>query len=112
ARGVHALLDVDRQREEVDALAGLAGDDGAEDDGVTDTHEHRAVGLRRELARLQGHLETGRIDGTTDTDCVHSERAPLSPSPGDRARRGGSQLSPSGWPCSMVSMVRHPGGGD
>ncbi len=63
ARGVHALLDVDGQREEVDALTGLAGDDGAQDGGVAHPHEHRAVGLGRELARLQGHLEARRIDG-------------------------------------------------
>ena len=63
ARRVHALLDVDRQREEVDALAGLRRDDGAQDGGVTDADEHRAVGLGSELARLQGHFESGRIDG-------------------------------------------------
>ena len=34
--GVHALLDVDREREEVDALTGLAGDDGAQHGGVAD----------------------------------------------------------------------------
>jgi hypothetical protein len=78
ARGVHALLDVDRQREEVDALARLAGDDRAQDGRVAHPHEHRAIGLGRELARLQGHLEAGRIDRATDTDCVRHGNALLS----------------------------------
>ena len=38
-------------------------------------HEHRAVGLGSELARLQGHFESGRIDGAGYTDCVRHGNA-------------------------------------
>ena len=44
ARGVHPLLDVHRQGEEVDALTGLAGGDRRQDDGVADGQDDRAVG--------------------------------------------------------------------
>jgi hypothetical protein len=63
AGGVHALLDVDRQREEVRALARLGAAlrsrqhhrlAGADDDG--------AVGLLRELPRLECDLCPGDLD--------------------------------------------------
>ncbi len=44
ARGVHPLFDVDRQREEVDALTGLRGGDGRQQRGVADLDDDRAVG--------------------------------------------------------------------
>jgi hypothetical protein len=63
ARGVHPLLDVDRQGEEVDALAGLAGDDGGQQRGVAQLHDDRAVGQLREPAGLQRHDEARVVDG-------------------------------------------------
>jgi len=52
--GVHALLDVDREREEVRALARLRPAlRRAEDDGVAAADEHCAVRLLRELPRLE-----------------------------------------------------------
>ena len=53
AGGVHALLDVDREREEVDALAGLRAHAGREDRGLSVRHDGGAVRLERELARLE-----------------------------------------------------------
>jgi hypothetical protein len=59
--GVGPLLDVDRQREEVDALAGgllTVGRD--EDGGLAELHDDGALRLRGELARLEGeHLVGG-----------------------------------------------------
>ena len=55
ARGVHALLDIDRQREEVDALARrLARGGGAQDDGIAVAQQHGAAGLFGDAARLDG----------------------------------------------------------
>ena len=52
--GVHALLVVDREREEVGALARLLrGDRGGEDDAVPVSDENGPVGLLGELARLE-----------------------------------------------------------
>ncbi len=53
ARGVHALLDVDREREEVDALAGLGRGDGRQHGDATDLDDDGAVGELGELARLE-----------------------------------------------------------
>src|ERR1700737_1145233 len=44
ARGVHPFLDVDRQREEVDPLAGLARDDRRQNGRITHLHHDGAVG--------------------------------------------------------------------
>ena len=113
ARGVHALLDVDRQREEVDALTGLAGDDGAQDGGVAHPHEHRAVGLGSELAGLQGHLESGRIDRAG----LHGWRPPWGTRSSLAHRRGDRA---SAWRFPVVAVRSDsdrvgsdgPGGGD
>ena len=54
ARGVHALLVVHGEREEVDPLPGLfAGHRGGQYDGVAIADEHRSVGLLGELARFE-----------------------------------------------------------
>jgi hypothetical protein len=53
ARGVHPLLVVDGEREEVGALAGLLGGDGrGQDDAVAVAHDDGAIGLLGELAGL------------------------------------------------------------
>ena len=53
ARGVHPLLVVDGEREEVGALARLLGGDGGrQDDAVAIADDDRAVGLLGELAGL------------------------------------------------------------
>ena len=64
AGGVHALLDVDRQREEVRAFARLRPALGrAEDDGLTGADDHRAVGLLGHLACLERNLLAADLDG-------------------------------------------------
>ena len=53
--GVHALLDVDRQREEVDALADVAGTVGGDEHlGLAEAGEDRALALEGQLAGLEG----------------------------------------------------------
>ena len=55
ARGVHALFDVDGQREEIGTIAGRLGAGGGdEDDGVAHPGGDRTAGERRELADLEG----------------------------------------------------------
>jgi hypothetical protein len=54
ARGVHPLLVVHGEREEVDPLAGLGRDGGGEHDGVAIPEHDRSVRLFGELARLHG----------------------------------------------------------
>src|SRR4051812_28952815 len=64
AGGVHALLDVDRQREEVRAFARLRPALGrAEDDGLTGADDDRSVGLLRQLAALERNLLAADLDG-------------------------------------------------
>ena len=65
ARGVRALLDVDGEREEVDALAhGARGGRRREHDGVADARDDGAVGELGELAGLEGQGSVGPRDGT------------------------------------------------
>jgi hypothetical protein len=55
--GVHALLDVDREREEVGAFAALHLPlRGREDHRLAGADDDGAVRLLGELARLEGHL--------------------------------------------------------
>src|SRR6478609_8384615 len=77
SRGVHALLDVDRQREEVDAVARLRRGDGAQHHRVADLHHDGAGGEAGELARLDGHFESGRVDLTGNLNRVTHGCAPL-----------------------------------
>src|ERR671936_869673 len=57
AGGVHPLLDVDGEREEVGALARLhAPLGGGQDHRVALTNDNGTVGLLSELARLEGDL--------------------------------------------------------
>ena len=113
--GVHALLDVDREREEVDALAGLATCTTVLRMVVSPTRTSTApsawgasLPVSRVISRpaaLMGPL----------TRIASMRNALLSrPLRAIRARRGGSQLSPSG--CSSTptprEVERHPGGGD
>ena len=68
ARGVHPLLVVDGEREEVGALAGLLGGDrGRQDDGVAIPDDDRAVCLLGELAGL--HAEGPAADLGFVFDC-------------------------------------------
>ncbi len=53
ARGVHALLVVNREGEEVDPLARLGGDRRRQEHGVAHADEDCAIGLLGELARLE-----------------------------------------------------------
>src|SRR5262249_39814358 len=52
AGGVDLLPIVDRQREEVEALASGSGDDGDERHGVADPDDHGSAGLLGEMAGL------------------------------------------------------------
>ena len=64
AGGVHPLLDVDGEGEEVDSLPDAAGGGGgAEHHGVAQLGQHRAVGQLRQLAGLEGHGLVGPTDG-------------------------------------------------
>ena len=69
ARGVHALLDVDGEREEVD-VAEVARGRGAEDHGVALTDDDGAGGLLGHLAGLEGDLGAGDLDGDRVTASV------------------------------------------
>ena len=53
--GVHALFDIDREREEVDPLAGVGVDARAEHLRLAVGDEHRSVGEASHAARLEGH---------------------------------------------------------
>ena len=65
--GVHPLLDVDREREEVRALARLrAALRGREDHRVAGADDDCAVGLLGELARLERDLRRRRRHAETD----------------------------------------------
>ena len=64
ARGVHPLLDVDGQREEVGALAGLRPSDcRGEHHRLATADDDCAVRLLRELAGLKGDLLASDLDG-------------------------------------------------
>ena len=82
ARGVHALLDIHRQREEVD-VAQVAGGRGGQHHGVAGGDRHGPGGLLGHLARLEGDLGTADFDG----DPVHFRHMSLS-SPRLGSRRG------------------------
>ena len=88
--GVHALLDVDGEGEEVDALTdALGGGGGDEHDGVADADDDGAVGLAGQLAGLEGQGLVGAADGTRDTEWLPpwdvSFWGPRSPDRGGRA---------------------------
>ena len=56
--GVHALLDVDGEREEVDPLPRLAaGGSGGQHLGAAHGGNYRPVGLQRQLAGVEGDLD-------------------------------------------------------
>src|SRR5207245_7988284 len=62
--GVHALLDIDGEREEVRAFARLRPALGrAEDNGLARADDDCAVGLLRELARLERDFLAADLDG-------------------------------------------------
>ena len=65
---VHPFLHVDGEGKEVDALAGLARDDGRQQRRVADLHHNRAVRERREPAGLERHDLAGRVDRAGDTN--------------------------------------------
>ena len=58
ARGVHALLELDREREEVEARAGIRAVGGAEHQGVAVANGDGAAGEAGELAGLDGQRAT------------------------------------------------------
>ena len=62
--GVHLLLDVDREREEVGVRPRVgASDGGREDHRLARADEDGPVGLLGELARLEDDLLTAHVDG-------------------------------------------------
>ena len=64
ARGVHALFDVDRQREEVGALTGLrASHCGGENHRLARANDDSAVRLLREFAGFEADLLLSNLDG-------------------------------------------------
>ena len=73
ARGVHALLDIHRQRQEVD-VAEVACSGGGQHHGVASRDRHGAGGLLGHLARLEGDLGPADFDG----DPVHFRHMSLS----------------------------------
>ena len=62
ARGVHALLDIHRQREEVDVTR-IPGGRGAQHHGLAGAHDHGARGLLGHPARLERDLGSADVDG-------------------------------------------------
>ena len=81
--GVHPLLDVDREREEVGVGARIRAPDGRrEDHGVAAAYDDCAVRLLGELARLEVELLAPDLDGHR----------------GDNAR----------WQCSYVRSLQLP----
>ena len=100
SRGVHPLLDVDGEGEEVDALAGLAGTHGREQGRATDLHQDGAVGELGETPGLERHLEARGIDGAGYVNGV--------------AHGSGSSVVVQGEDRFPVVIVRAvgPGGGD
>jgi hypothetical protein len=65
---------VDGEREEVDALSGLAGDDGREQRGVAELHDDCAVGELCEASGLERHRLAGCVDRTGYADCLRPIR--------------------------------------
>ena len=64
ARGVHALFDVDREREEVGALTGLrASHCGGENHRLAGANDDCAVRLFREFAGFEADLLLSHLDG-------------------------------------------------
>ena len=61
ARGVHALLELDREREEVEARAGIGPVGGAEHQGVAVADGDGAAGEAGELAGLDGQRATTEL---------------------------------------------------
>ncbi len=62
--GVHLLLDVDREREEVGVRPRVGTSDGGrEDHRLAGADDDGAVGLLGELARLEDDLVTAYVDG-------------------------------------------------
>ena len=68
ARGVHPLLDVDGEREEVD-LAQIARGGRVEDERVARSDEHRAGGLLGQASRLERDLGPADFDGDPVNFC-------------------------------------------
>ena len=109
--GVHLLLDVDRQREEVGVRPRVgASDGGREDHRLARADDDGAVGLLGELARLEDDLLTAHVDGnrgdSPGCDCTHVRYPftfPLCPEGGglsQPSRSGGSlKLPPSLFVC-------------
>ena len=87
ARGVHALLDIHRQRQEIN-VAEIAGGRGGEHHGVARGDRHGPGGLLGHLARLEGDLGSADFDG----DPVHFRHMSLS-SPRLGSRQGSSASS-------------------
>ena len=96
ARGVHALLDIHRQREEVD-VAEISGGRRGQHDGVACRDRHGAGGLLGHLARLEGDLGPADFDG----DPVHFRHMSLS------CARLGSRRGPLHRLDASVVVDRH-----
>ena len=90
AGGVHLLFNVDGQREEVRAGAGLLrSDDGGQDDGVGAGDQHRAVCLLRQLPGRKAETDVSCCDLNGDfsaKDVTHSGYFPSSAASGHASR--------------------------
>ena len=102
---VHPLLDVDGEREEVRALAGLgAARRGGEDHRVAAPHDDGAVGLLGELAGL--HRDFPVADGHRDRRRVWCDRAHVPPISYGRRRRRFEAAPPDGAPSNFHPVSR------
>ena len=89
AGGVRPLLDVDGQREEVDAGTDVVGGVGrGQHGGAADRGDDGALALRGQLAGLEGERLVGPGHGTADADGVSHEG--LLSMPGASAGRCGA----------------------
>ncbi len=90
ARGVHPLLEVDGEREEVETRAGFGSIGRSQQHGVSVLHGHGATGEQSELARLDGEGTTTELGGQGGYRHLSSRGRPT-----DRARWGAAaQASP------------------
>ena len=105
---VHPLLDVDREREEVDPLTDpLAGVRSCQDDGVADVGDDGALGLLGESPRLERQGLLGPRYGTRDGYGLRHLRTPLvRVTAGPVPSGGGPRQAPG--PSPLVAGPRPP----
>ena len=107
ARGVHPLLEVDREREEVEARAGLGPVGGAEHHGVAVADGDGAAGESGELAGLDGQRATTELG----LECLDTGAVPPCRGGGDDLRAG-RPTRPLGARCDRTPGCPGVRGGD